>query len=197
MTWVAEQLAGLSLEGAPPPAVSSRAAAPACLPACTSLCAVGASWDCARTRELTLPSCHAQPCCAGAAQGRGQVPGTERCGQAVVPRRRGARLRGRPGALAARLHVQGPLRPHHVHDMPIAVDRRQMESLLPPLTPHHPLLLPSQTAPKYDVLFMDFGNREHITAAQVGWRRGMGSGGTGRSILVGRHGGHLAACCSG
>lgn len=24
-----------------------------------------------------------------------------------------------------------------------------------------------QTAPKYDVLFMDFGNREHVAAGQV------------------------------
>jgi hypothetical protein len=36
--------------------------------------------------------------------------------------------------------------------------------LLSPACPRTSCL---QTAPKYDVLFMDFGNKEHVVAAQV------------------------------
>ena len=49
------------------------------------------------------------------------------------------------------------------------------DSLPAPPLPHVPLPAPAklllllllQTAPKYDVQFMDFGNREHVTAPQV------------------------------
>jgi hypothetical protein len=46
-----------------------------------------------------------------------------------------------------------------------------MPAYLPPLPCLPACLWPArarlQTAPKYDVLFMDFGNKEHVVAAQV------------------------------
>ena len=101
VSWVAEQLAGLSLTCAPPPAVSAAAAAASrCrrIPLASVLPQSPPPPPFAHVRldcSLTASSSAA----AGAAEDRRQVPGAE-CGrQAVVPRRCGARLRGRPGEL--------------------------------------------------------------------------------------------------
>lgn len=57
-------------------------------------------------------------------------------------------------------------------------------------TPTHPSA-PLQTAPKYDVLFMDFGNKEHVTAGQVG----LSTGTRQQSASKARCSQSVADCC--